>query len=873
MGRRIDLLKSKLLPARAPTSSELTKVISDKAPSVARLLDSLGLNIENEIQKEARSIVPEAIVTIGQVIQPPYDPFILHDIANMHWVVRTCRDKLVREATRKGHSFEPNYEFRCIECETEYDYAPISEECPECQGELEQPDAEQLKRVKEFLINPNPQFTSQDILKRNASDLVTFDDFYVSSAKATSVSGFEVWPEDVRFMRLEVDQKGRLGGRTFCPIDEDTKTPGKETKLYPPTEYPPGSPCPKEDGGALKSMAYAQVYGSNVVAAFAKEEVLHDNLYAKGSRLYGTPKVWAVQTQILAMSMMDHYQADSFEKAKTPKNWVVYKGFRDEDIRRQMKQYEEAKKLNAMTDMHLVIPPDISSGQAQGNVGIDVIRGVDTPLIVGSIQFQEFYFKAICYTFGVDPASLGVETPGRLGGASENMANSGVSQEAIGEIQVQLAEAWDRFLKLKFPEIQDWHFILNSAYEEEESKVYETKKIELEGAKIAVDAGLDIVVDEDGHIKISGENTQEMRDEKQKEQAELQAERFGSAFGGPSRDGESAATAASKPFGKDIMKFTPPEGIGATGAKVYSECRSKWVAEHPDDKENQGNKTSCAKIAWTAQNRASKGLSPIDPETDIEKASRWQREIRSAALDYKEGLDKISAFVYGRLLEDFGEYLIPGPNETVNRDIADTIISRANKVLRLAEKDVAPMLEDAAASLYRSGLSLGLSDIQKQDVEVMFDEEDTAAIEAFYARTQDAMKNVLYFGDKQSYLSKIQDVTKECIEAGGCTTRILARRLQEALDPDREHFSDYMWERIAQTDSTAYITAGRLKAYERFDVPKVRRITASDVSDALCAPFTNAVYKLEDAYNVIPAHPNCLCAFAPYFGPEEPINP
>src|SRR3990167_3803358 len=826
MGRRIDLLKSKLLPARAPTSSELTKVISDKAPSVARLLDSLGLNIENEIQKEARSIVPEAIVTIGQVIQPPYDPFILNDIANMHWVVRTCRDKLVREATRKGHSFEPNYEFRCIECETEYDYAPISEECPECQGELEQPDAEQLKRVKEFLINPNPQFTSQDILKRNASDLVTFDDFYVSSAKATSVSGFEVWPEDVRFMRLEVDQKGRLGGRTFCPIDEDTKTPGKETKLYPPTEYPPGSPCPKEDGGALKSMAYAQVYGSNVVAAFAKEEVLHDNLYAKGSRLYGTPKVWAVQTQILAMSMMDHYQADSFEKAKTPKNWVVYKGFRDEDIRRQMKQYEEAKKLNAMTDMHLVIPPDISSGQAQGNVGIDVIRGVDTPLIVGSIQFQEFYFKAICYTFGVDPASLGVETPGRLGGASENMANSGVSQEAIGEIQVQLAEAWDRFLKLKFPEIQDWHFILNSAYEEEESKVYETKKIELEGAKIAVDAGLDIVVDEDGHIKISGENTQEMRDEKQKEQAELQAERFSGAFGGPSGDGESAATAAS-PFGKAM----PHLAI------------------------------------------AKKTVSTEDLETDIEKASRWQREIRSAALDYKEGLDKVSDFVYGRLLEDFGEYLIPGPNETVNRDIADTIISRANKVLRLAEKDVAPMLEDAAASLYRSGLSLGLSDIQKQDVEVMFDEEDTAAIEAFYARTQDAMKNVLYFGDKQSYLSKIQDVTEECLRSGGCTTRILARKLQEALDPDREHFSDYMWERIAQTDSTAYITAGRLKEIGRFDVPKVRRITASDVSDALCAPFTNAVYKLEDAYNVIPAHPNCLCAFAPYFGPEEPINP
>jgi len=53
----------------------------------------------------------------------------------------------------------------------------------------------------------------------------------------------------------------------------------------------------------------------------------------------------------------------------------------------------------------------------------------------------------------------------------------------------------------------------------------------------------------------------------------------------------------------------PPAGdLGETGkkilSKVYSECRNKWVKEHPDDRENAHNKESCARIAWTAVHNA-----------------------------------------------------------------------------------------------------------------------------------------------------------------------------------------------------------------------------------------------------------------------------
>ena len=824
MGNRLQGFISKVakvseaipFPRRSPTDDDLSRVIEERThPVVRSILKSFGFDRGNLIQKDARSIVPESVTTYGFLQEPPYDPFTLQIIADRHWVVRTCRDKLAREAIRKGWRWEPAYELRCEACDAKYDYSPLSEVCPACGGELEKPDAEQLVRVDAFLDHPNPSDSMLDILEKNARDLLTFDDFYVTVATPSPTSNvsqgnlrpaIEVWPEDARFMKIEADGKGRLGGRTFCPIEEDSKQPGVETRLYDPVAFPAGAPCPKGDEGTLQQMSYAQVYGSEVVAAFSENDVLHDNLFATGSRLYGTPKLWALQTQITAMMLIDTYQKDSFEKAKTPKNIFLWKGLSDGDMKRILKQQEEAKKFNTMADMHVPIP--IQPGVQQGAFGVDVVRGIDTPLIQGSIQFQEFYFKAICYTFGIDPASIGVETPGRLGGSQGDTVAKGVSQESVQQIQVQLSEAWDRFLKLKFSEVKDWKWTLETAYEEEEADVWTTKKIQMETAKIAVDAGFNVKIDETGIPVISGAGKRQE---------------------------------IPSPFGRaDALE---------DGGKVASETASTAIAE-----------TTSTSVEKSGE------------DTDIEKASRWQRDLIAASKDYKDRLDVVSKFIADAVFKDLDDVLGPGPSEPVTEELRDILVSRTRKVLELAATEVAPMLENAAVRLYRYGQSMGLADINKQDVDVAFDEEDAAAIRAFYERTQDAMKNTLYFGDKQTYLSKIRDVIQACISEGGCTTRILARRLAAELDPEEEHFSDYMWERIARTETSAYVTAGRIKAYEEFDIPKVRRIVASDAVDELCAPFSNVIYRTEDAYGVIPSHPFCKCAWAPYLGDEEPID-
>src|SRR3990167_8627164 len=241
-----------------------------------RFLNMFGVKVGDLLQKDSRAIVPEIESKYGDFWEPPYDAFALQKVYERHWVVNACISKLVRESTRQGYGWEPNYEVRCVACESEYDYLPLSETCPECGGGLEKPDSEELVRVTDFCDRPNQDLTMSDLLKRSVRDLLIFDDFYVSIARASLVPSrtssepgsppsdagdeipIELWPEDTRYMQVVADAKGRLGGKTFCPVDEGLKQPGETTNLYPSDRNPPGSPCPKGDGGVLLEAAYVQ---------------------------------------------------------------------------------------------------------------------------------------------------------------------------------------------------------------------------------------------------------------------------------------------------------------------------------------------------------------------------------------------------------------------------------------------------------------------------------------------------------------------------------------------------------------------------------------------------------------------------------------
>jgi cation transport regulator ChaB len=61
---------------------------------------------------------------------------------------------------------------------------------------------------------------------------------------------------------------------------------------------------------------------------------------------------------------------------------------------------------------------------------------------------------------------------------------------------------------------------------------------------------------------------------------------------------------------KKIEMYVPPESGDAPESvksilqAAYGSCRSEWVKDHPNDKENEANKTSCSKQSWAAVHNA-----------------------------------------------------------------------------------------------------------------------------------------------------------------------------------------------------------------------------------------------------------------------------
>jgi len=598
-------LLSPLNPAprlRARAERRAADYLAANINPVARdFLRSFGVDISKLLRKDPRTLDPGAMPSYGpgrefsQIVDPPYDAARLQTIYEQHWVVRTCIDKLVREVTRQGWRFEPEFEVMCTRCGTEFENEPVSGTCPHCArsgaasagtaigkafGEeddeeavapvpggpgssLIYPDQQQIKEASEFLVNPNPTITFLDILKRFTKDLLVFDDAYMSEVRADGSRPLlpgqpkvEWWPEDARYLALVADAKGRLGGQTFCPEGEATKAPGAETTLY---KLPAGSDCPTKDGGKLVEAGYVQRMGGTVSAAFSPSEVLHTNLFAVGSRLFGTPKIWALQTQITAMALIDAYQREAFDKAKTPNSVYLLKGVAEGALSRLLRQHREAKRENLAADLWIPVP---NAGTA--DVSITKLPGMEAPLLSGSLGYSEWYFKTIAYTFGVDPASIGVETPGRLGGASQDVISKGVSPETIDDIQMQVSEAFDRFIKARWPKIMHFHFTLRTAHETEEREDWETKRLQMETARIAADMGLDVRIDEDGSPKISGEVDQEAIREEKAQEMEM---RFGQV--GDENRQKDVGGENGKPFGKAL------EGLHLFHKEGDGECT--WV--------------------------------------------------------------------------------------------------------------------------------------------------------------------------------------------------------------------------------------------------------------------------------------------------------
>lgn len=97
----------------------------------------------------------------------------------------------------------------------------------------------------------------------------------------------------------------------------------------------------------------------------------------------------------------------------------------------------------------------------------------------------------------------------------------------------------------------------------------------------------------------------------------------------------------------------------------------------------------------------------------------------------------------------------------------------------------------------------------------------------------------------------------------GDNPRVIARRIRDRTGKSLKHA-----QRIARTEIIRAHAEGQLDALERLGVEEVGvdvewSTAGDDRVCPICLPLDGAIFKIKEAHGMIPAHPNCRCAFVP----------
>lgn len=163
--------------------------------------------------------------------------------------------------------------------------------------------------------------------------------------------------------------------------------------------------------------------------------------------------------------------------------------------------------------------------------------------------------------------------------------------------------------------------------------------------------------------------------------------------------------------------------------------------------------------------------------------------------------------------------------------------------------------EDLINEFYRIGAGLGFAEINRT---LAFTRADR---EALYNVTQynfDLIRNL-----NNSLREQIREVIFDAV-ASGEGYKVTARKLRDLpLEPIGNISLKTRAEMIARTEHARARNTGTLQAYADYGVTQVEIITAGDsiVCNYCLDLEADNPYTLQEAMMVLPAHPNCRCAY------------
>lgn len=425
-------------------------------------------------------------------IQIPEMPVTYNDLyflAKHSVILRTIHVKLKQEIFRKGLRWARNFNFKCINCGTEYN--ETVEGCEVCgSNQLSKPDSLQLKKFEPFISNANKNKQRLlDVCRQAEEDLETSDEAYLILIKdylvdQTSGDIYAEIREIIRgnpeIMRIVTDERGYPGNTLFTCILHRRVI----IKHQDPTKEPHYT-CP-ECKTPLHDVWYVATRegGDTIDFPYIEGEVVHCSKYSP-SLTYGYPPILSIWKETSTLMNMMNYLNEYYKRMRHPKGVIMVHTSNPDSLYKTWDKFEEKLK----EDPHFIpmIAVETAEGKAKGKM--DFVSFTSNLMDMQFIQVKDDIRQRISALYGVSNILMS-DTSG-VGGLNNEGLQIKVTDRAVEEGQA----VWEENI---FPQlleqfnITDFSLELLPSEEEDTLKDLQAQQMEVGIAQQMLQMGFNV---------------------------------------------------------------------------------------------------------------------------------------------------------------------------------------------------------------------------------------------------------------------------------------------------------------------------------------------------------------------------------------------
>ena len=423
-------------------------------------LEQWQQTLDTNLIKDARTPVYSGVTPDSgyqEAIMPTIDQFYLEDLADRYSHLRTVIGRIASQSVAKG-----------------WEYIDRG-----------QGNDEERKRLAHLLADPSngsADITGVELMKAMIRQVEIFDDAWVSivydyvTDEGGAITGRvvkELWVEDAKHMRFNVDEFGRFrDDEMFDPITREMME-GTHNR---------------ESGTKLVPMCYFyETNGENI--PFARDEIIHFNKYSASARLYGQSPIIGLANKIETALAIEAWQKKIYRLERPPKGFLDVPGHDEESLNRLGEYIAEETRRNPN------FIPIISSRDASTTAKfVPVMPNMDELMM---LPYLERINSDINASYGVMPLIVGnIQGVGGLNSEGEQVT---IFDRTIRETQRMIEEG---FLKplLKLLDISTWAVRFNDINERNETQRLNNLQVKANILTSLQSAGIEVDIDENGEL-------------------------------------------------------------------------------------------------------------------------------------------------------------------------------------------------------------------------------------------------------------------------------------------------------------------------------------------------------------------------------------